>query len=388
MLEFVSCNPEVISCNLGARGQKKEISSKKSTNGNGGKKCNTLKIASWNLGARNWTRKTEDIDHLISDLDPDIIVLSEANLQSSSEPHEVNIRGYKLFTTLDYDTIGISRLVVLVKLELNCNLMQDKMETNIASIWISFPRRGRRAFILGAVYREHKLANQQQPNISGDPATQKERWCRIIEQWETIQDGHDALVVGDLNVDHQKWGDPEEQHKEMTELVKDKIEVKGFVQLVKGPTRFWHNTVPSLLDQSWTNNPESIISCKNLNRPVADHNLILTSVRLKGKINKKNEILKRNWKKFDQDKFKKDIEDIDWKEIYKLEDPNLAYSFLEEKLQTTLDLAAPIMKLQPTGRQKNWLSNETRDMIKDRDFLKEIAVETNDDEDWRIFRKH
>ena len=70
----------------------------------------------------------EDIIHLATDLDPDVIAISEANLHSSNEPHEVNIPGYNLFTTADYNAGGVSRLVVLAKKELNCHLLEDKLE--------------------------------------------------------------------------------------------------------------------------------------------------------------------------------------------------------------------------------------------------------------------
>ena len=156
--------------------------------------------------------------------------------------------------------------------------------------------------------------------------------------------------------------------------------------MVRGATRFGPNSMPSLIDLAWVNNPASVVHCKNLSRPVADHNIIFTMMRLKGKIRNKNEIVSRDWKHFNQDGFKKRIEGMKWNEIYGLDDPNLAFSFLEEKMQVALDEFAPIKRIQPARRNKNWIQNETLELIKDRDLLKDIAVETNNENDWKLYR--
>ena len=196
----------------------------------------------------------------------------------------------------------------------------------------------------------------------------------------------DELQRSDFNVDYLKWDESDHLHNELIEELKDRIETKGFVQLVKGATRFWPNTLPSLIDQTWTNCPDKVVHCKNLNRPVADHNMIFTQIRLKGKIRSKHEIITRNWKQFQPEKFQKLIQDIDWDPIYSLDDPNIAYSFLEERMKSDLDATAPIKKVQPIGRNKTWIRSDTLEMIKDRDFLRNIAIETNNQEDWKLFR--
>ena len=150
------------------------------------------------------------------------------------------------------------------------------MEQNIASIWLKFPRHGKKPFLLGALYREYRRANQQLPNISGDPALQKQRWSKALDQWANIQDGIEVLVVCDLNLDFLKWGDLDLHHREMIEVTKDKVETKGFAQMVKGATRFWHNTVPSLIDQAWSKNPDNTIHCKTS----ADQSWIIMLSRL------------------------------------------------------------------------------------------------------------
>ena len=56
------------------------------------------------------------------------------------------------------------------------------------------------------------------------------------------------MIIGDVNLDFQRWEDPEQGLENMVNLVKDEITTKGFCQVIRGPTRFWNCTVPYLLD--------------------------------------------------------------------------------------------------------------------------------------------
>ena len=150
-------------------------------------------------------------------------------------------------------------------------------------------------------------------------------------------------------------------------------------------TRFWTDTVPSLIDHSWTNIPD-IIHCKNVLRPVADHNVIETVIKLKNKPRSKCEIIKRKWKGFDMAGYQEEVKNLDWDSIYEISDANLAYNYLEEKLLNVLDKFAPIVKVQPAGRNKSWITSNTLQHIKTRDQLKKTAHETNYDEEWAAFR--
>ena len=364
---------------------------KKAENGNIGEKVikekvNNLKVVTWNLGSRLFRNKVDDLSHMVSDIIPDIAVITEANLQLSTDGYRVNIENYDIITTKDYNTLGVSRLVILVRNNLNYQLMNEKMEQEISTIWLKIPRRGKKPFILGAIYREHHLLNQQQPNLSGSPALQKSRWKRTIKQWMDVQAGADVLIVGDLNLDHLLWRDPDPAHSDMVNEIRDNIETRGYAQLVKGPTRYWKDTRPSCIDHAWSNNPAMVLHCKNVSRPVADHNLVEVLVRLKGSPRTNIEVVKRNLNKMDVKGFQTKIENYNWNEIYEIMDANLAYNFLEEKMCESLTEFVPIVKIQPGGRRKSWVSNQSKELIKTRDQLKNIACTTNLEDDWRKFR--
>ena len=280
---------------------------------------------------------------------------------------------------------GLSRLVVLTKPGLNFHIMDGNMCEDIATIWMKFPRVGRKPFILGSVYREHKLINRPGPNLSG--SLQNERWSKIVDQWESIQGEGQVLVAGDLNLDHSRWDNPEYEHMNMINELRDKIETLGYVQMVRGPTHFWPNRRSSLVDHSWTNSPDTIVSCRNILRPVADHNMIETVLKLKGRIKTKMEIRKRKWSQLDHQRFKDSIAEVNWNKIYEIDDANLAYNYLEENIRKCLDQQIPIVKIQPAGTGKCWMKKETKDMITTRNELKAEAHKSNDPSTWKKFRQ-
>ena len=82
-------------------------------------KVNKLKIVNWNLGSRKWSRKRDDVVHMLTDFCPDVAVISEGNLYSDEESHLTVIENYNINTILDFELIGISRLVVLTRKDLN-----------------------------------------------------------------------------------------------------------------------------------------------------------------------------------------------------------------------------------------------------------------------------
>ena len=80
---------------------------------------------------------------------------------------------------------------------------------------------------------------------------------------------------------------------------------------------------------------------------MADHNLIETIVNLRSDPRQNTEILKRKCKLLNIKYFQNRIANENWNKIYQIDDPNLAYNFLNEKIRKHLDELILIVKLQP-----------------------------------------
>ena len=63
----------------------------KQKNGNG---KNSLLISHWNLGSKKWVNKRNQIQALVDTDNPDLIFISEANLDELTPPYESLITGY------------------------------------------------------------------------------------------------------------------------------------------------------------------------------------------------------------------------------------------------------------------------------------------------------
>ena len=347
---------------------------------------NTIKIGHWNIGSRFWRNKTVEMQHMVDEVKPDMIFVSEANLLSSTSEEEKNIAGYTITTTKDFRNSGISQLVLLIRDNFEVETQMELMENDIASIWVKIPRRGNRRLILGGMYREHKLIGDPTDARIGGYEHQAARWRAFIEQWKRADKLGEVHVIGDLNVDMMKWDRPEYATAPLVDMLKEEIVTLGYSQLVKGPTRFWPGTRDSLVDVVWTKCPDKILQCNNRNRSVADHNFIKVVMRVKGQGRKPAEYIKRCWKNSSPEQLRQELEAVNWNDIYDLEDPTLANSFLEENVLQVLDKLAPNKVIQTSRSHKKWVSAETKEMIRNRDEVREKARMTGSQVHWDQYR--
>ena len=65
----------------------------KQLNGNG---KNSFSVCHWNLGAKKWKNKRNQVQALVDHYQADLIFISEANLDESTKPYESLIQGYSI----------------------------------------------------------------------------------------------------------------------------------------------------------------------------------------------------------------------------------------------------------------------------------------------------
>ena len=225
---------------------------KKITNGNGG--SNYLKKIHWNIGARQWHRKIEEIEALISEKDPDFLFVSEANIMEETSTEECAINGYVMVLPNTMNLRGYARIALLVKENIEFEVLNQFMPEECAAIWISVGRRGRKPLRIGGFYREHTLLRQgANPNLSNDLQLQIARWDQYLACWKAAAANEaNCILVGDLNLDYLEWGQPNSRHLRMVEKTKLEVETTGFTQLVRGMTsRPRHYAPTSLSDNAY-----------------------------------------------------------------------------------------------------------------------------------------
>ena len=97
-------------------------------------------------------------------------------------------------------------------------------------------------------------------------------------------------------------------------------------------------------------------------------------------------VRKRIFKEFDEATFKQSISECGLEEIFSCSDVNVAAETLTNKLTGVLDKMAPIKKIQTRTKYAPWLSKETKLLKDKREAAQEQAAQTDNQEDWRVFR--
>ena len=117
---------------------------------------------------------------MTDELKPDIATIAEANYHEDLSSHMNKIQGYKAIRTLDSPLTKFSRLVVLIKDDLKYELLNHLMESEIATVWIKIPRKGKTPLIIGCLYREHKLIHKPDLIETSLEIQQVNRWGKIL----------------------------------------------------------------------------------------------------------------------------------------------------------------------------------------------------------------
>ena len=209
--------------------------------------------------------------------------------------HEILIQGYNIHKPLSVNTQQMSRIVLLAKDELDVTIEHKYMNELVASIWVKISQPGMKNILVGGIYREHWLLHQPDDR-SAHPAEQLNRWTMFMEQVERASRNTNCNIIGDMNMDFQRWEEPDPNHADLINTTKNTMETEGFTQPVQGITRSWPGQLDSLIDQFWTNATQKVIKTTNEVRAAGDHNYITARHT------------------------EKKMREIEWKDIYKLQD--------------------------------------------------------------------
>ena len=130
---------------------KKRNKGKKIINGNGQIR-NILTVVHWNLGARQWQRKIEEMEMLLLEKEPDLAFITDANLLEMVPDNCRNINGYSLILPKTMEYLKYSRIVLLVKNGVEIEVLNSCMEKDISAIWVKIGKVGRKPLVVGGVY--------------------------------------------------------------------------------------------------------------------------------------------------------------------------------------------------------------------------------------------
>ena len=362
----------------------------------GNRKSAGIRICHWNKGGSHLKNKMQEVRNIVGEVHPHILGLSEANFIKDHDHNLVQIQDYDLHLPLSHadPDLNCSRIVAYTHKSLVAKLRSDLMSSEFSSIWLEVGLPRQKKFLVCQIYREWQLVNSNLENSSNRVDHQLSRWLVFLDQWEkALSTGLEVHVVGDVNLDHCNWTlqnlPPSSQTRKLRPLIHEiftRILPEGVSQCVVGPTRFWADQSPSGLDHYYTNRPEKLRKIETLAKGGSDHMFILAVRSTKAIITKPRYVRKRIYRNFDPNEFKEAVQQISWLDIYLSEEVNHAVDLLSKKISFILDSMAPLKTIQIRTNYNPWISDSTKDLIKQRDALHQMAILSGQAEDWNNYK--
>ena len=231
--------------------------------------------------------------------------------------------------------------------------------------------------------------------MSTSTSEQLARWTIFLGKWEeALQEGKEVIVMLDANLDFLTWRDCEHlpsshssnRLSDLVDALFDRILPLGVSQMVTGATRMERGQPKAGLDHIYTNKPEKLSSIQSYFTGMSDHKLLKVIRYSKSFRQNPRYVRKRSFKNFDEELFKVRLAACNLAEVLECYDVNLATERLVGKLTVILDDLAPIKTIQTRSRYAPWLSEDTKQLQKERNEAHEKASMSNDPEEWRFFR--
>ena len=368
-----------------------------SYNGNRGQRGRGITCVYWNKGPSHLINKQLDIHDIIKDHQPHILGLGEANFRKDHDIDAAQIPGYNLHldSGVGSDSVGgVARVAVYTHHLLRVKRRPDLEDEKVASVWLECGLPKQKSTLVCMGYRQWRLLGQKD-DMSASTSEQLARWTIFLGKWEeALQEGKEVIVMLDANLDFLTWRDCEHlpsshssnRLSDLVDALFDRILPLGVSQMVTGATRMERGQPKAGLDHIYTNKPEKLSSIQSYFTGMSDHKLLKVIRYSKSFRQNPRYVRKRSFKNFDEELFKVRLAACNLAEVLECYDVNLATERLVGKLTVILDDLAPIKTIQTRSRYAPWLSEDTKQLQKERNEAHEKASMSNDPEEWRFFR--
>lgn len=312
-----------------------------------------LKIA--HVNARSVPAHLHEIERVITDFD--VFCVSETFISSHTPEMAYNIPGYNFLhlSRLNKSRGGVglyskSELPTKV-IKLPVNLVQPELifvEITVGTVKIA----------VGIIYRS--------------PLIPYSIFAGIHENLAFVTSKYDhCVILGDTNCDFLK---PDSSALKFFNTYV--TEPFSFTQIIDKPTRVakskGNNKSSTLIDIILTTNNENVKTHGVVDTGIADHCLIFCAYSLKKPKFKPKFLTKRDFRNFNENEFKRDIEMAPWGNILAVADSDIdnKVTIFENIYKDIIDKHAPFRTFRVTRPATPWFTDEIKKLMDDRDRYK------------------
>ena len=318
-----------------------------------------------NMNCRSLLNKSEEIEKILKELDPDIVCLTETWFDNSVPAQGYIPSGYKIIRKdrnedfkQKYGKNKGGGIAILYKSHLKVekkDYMTDKVEE---ILWVHV--KTKQSFMLGTIYR---------PEYT-DIMDETDGESKIEENIRKASEISDRLIItGDLNIDTS------DKTSNLTKQLKNIYNSYNLTQLVEKTTRIDKSGRQTIIDHVWADEDKQLINQVGTFVGISDH--LGTYIRLNMQKPKKEKktIRHRSYRKYDPQAFRCSLqENLAHSNIqHHLEnrDVNSSTEELIKIIKQTADEHAPMMEIT-VREDKNyipWYSKDLCNMITQKNEL-------------------
>ena len=320
-------------------------------------KTRGFKIA--HLNVRSLIKHIDELKIYLDKQQFDIISLNETMLDLSVPNHEIKLNGYEIVRK-DRNRHG-GGLAIYIRNSINYIIRDDLFEENLETITIEISKPKSKPFLINYWYRPPdtplELFNNYEDLITKMDSENKE-----------------VILIGDFNCD---WSSLiNNKANVQTNKLAELAETFQFEQLINEPTRIT-STTKTLIDLAFTNKPELINGSGIIHLGISDHSLIYIQRKISIPRNDPKVIKTRQFKHYSVNNFKSNIF-IYLHGIFldTMLDPNIMWKKWKTIFLSIADFHAPETTKKVRSEYAPWITNNIREVMKQRDFLKKKAVKT------------
>ena len=329
-------------------------------------------FSAFHLNIASLTKHFDELQNLLCTLDTtfSIIAITETKFSRNILPFvNYSLPHYSIEHTPTDSSAGGALLYISNHLaykprnDLTKKLYKAK---ELESIFIELIYKRKKNIVIGCIYKHPPMSIEEFNKYFLLPILDK-----INKEKKTI------LLLGDFNIDLLK--------SNIDNNISYFLDIMGSYDLLPQillPTRITDNS-QTLIDNIFLDSSTFLPISGNLTYHISDHLpqvLLLKNTKID---NVKENIYKRNWKKFDQENFIMDFLAVNWDDILKTKEGNtdLSFDIFYSKINELLNKYVPITKLnkkQIKNMSKPWITSGIKKSICIRNQLnKKIIRGTN-----------
>ena len=339
----------------------------------------------WNKGSAFLLNRLGELQSIIQQYSPHILVVTELQLFKEDSISQVQIPGYSLEHDNLFNLFGVSRVGMYISDTIGYRRRNDLEDDQTASLWITTRIKGSKPININGFYRQWQLprhkSNELNPKnlnnklaIKSDTVnSQNIRLNKVLKNWcKAKEEGHETITLSDMNVDSLQWGiHPTNQtyhHRKLLPLVvsiRDQALNKGFTKIKTAATRSSPGVADTCLDHFYTTRPELIAGHKLITFGASDHLIGLFYRANRAPIAHARYTINRDYTNFKVEDFTELVtRDPRYIECLQATNVDIASNLLTSLIADALAQLAPTIKSQLRIKKPKFLTARTRETEK------------------------